>query len=96
MQRLILLIWVLTLTSCYLDPIKNPNDWALTGAPHQNLAVQVANPTDLVAGKGNPNANGVAAASGVDKALGGAAGTGIGLLTPPANATPSLNIASGS
>jgi hypothetical protein len=94
MQRLPLLpcfMLALLLTGCYLDPYQNPNDWSMSGATRKNLAVQVADPADLITGKSNAYSNGVAASAGIDKALGGAAGTGAGLEAPPANST-TLNI----
>ena len=40
-------------------------------------------PSDLISGRGNPNANGVAASAALDKALGpNGAGTAAGLQTP--------------
>lgn len=94
MQRLGLLpcfALSLLLTGCYLDPYQNPNDWSMTGAAQKNAVLQVADPADLIAGKSDAYGNGVAASAGVDKALGGAAGTAAGLQTPPANTT-TLNI----
>lgn len=92
MRHPVILLFCLMLAGCYLDPYRNPGDWAMTGASGKNLAVQVAYPSDLITGRSGGYANGVAAAAGVDRALGGAASTGAGLLTPPANNMPSLSI----
>ena len=92
MQRPVILLFFLMLAGCYLDPYQNPGDWAMTGASRKNIATQAAYPSDLIAGRSGGYANGVAAAAGVDKALGGATSTGVGLLTPPANSMPSINI----
>lgn len=73
----------LALTGCYGDPYQNPADWAATGAARENIAQQTADKSDLIQGKSDDLSNGVAAAAGVDKALGGAAGTAAGLQTAP-------------
>ncbi len=86
-------VLLLALGGCYADPYKNPNDWSMTGATRENIAVQVADPSDLISGKSSAYANGVAASAGIDKAIGGAAGTGAGLLTAPPQS--SLNITGG-
>ena len=81
----LLAIFSLSLTACAgaLDPFQRPGNWAMTGASRQNLAVQVATPSDLISGQSSSTSNGVAAAAGIDKALGGAAGTAAGLQAPP-------------
>jgi hypothetical protein len=84
----------LALTGCEgaLDPFQQPYNWAMTGAARQNLAVQAATPAELISGQSSPTSNGVAASAGIDKALGGAAGTAAGLQTAP----PALNASIGS
>ncbi len=85
MRRPSLILLCLTgvsLAGCYPDPFQNPGDWAMTSAPRENLAAQVADPSELLQGHGDVNANGVAAAAGVDEAIGGAAGTAAGLQKP--------------
>ena len=73
---------LLGLSGCVLDPFQRPGTWSETGASNENLAAQVADPSDLISGKSNPYSNGVAAAAGVDKALGAnGAGTAAGLQT---------------
>jgi type IV pilus biogenesis protein CpaD/CtpE len=52
-----LAVSVIALSGCgglgnYLDPYQKPYAWHPTGAPAANLAAQVANPHDLVAGRG--------------------------------------------
>jgi hypothetical protein len=37
----------------YLDPYQKPYTWHPTGAPAANIAAQVVNPHDLVAGRGS-------------------------------------------
>ncbi len=76
-------ILCLGLTGCYPDPFQNPSDWSMTGAAREDTAVQVANKDDLLAGRGEAGSQGVAAAAGVDVAIGGAAGTAAGLQKPP-------------
>ena len=83
---------LLTLTSCEgaFDPFQRPGNWSATGAANENIAQQVAQPSDLISGRGNPNANGVAASAALDKALGpNGTGTAAGLQTPEQNATQS-------
>jgi hypothetical protein len=90
MPRLVifpLLLLPFVLTGCYPGPFSNPNDWSATGAARQNIAIQAANPSDLISGKSDGTSNGVAASAAIDKALGGAAGTAAGLQAPPANAS---------
>jgi hypothetical protein len=77
----------LGLTGCYLDPFQNPGDWSMSGAAREDTAVQVANKDDLLAGRSEPGSQGVAAAAGVDVAIGGAAGTAAGLQKPPKDIT---------
>jgi hypothetical protein len=73
----------LGLAGCYPDPFQNPADWSMTGASREDLAQQVANKDDLLAGRSDPSSQGVAAASAVDVAIGGSAGSGAGLQKPP-------------
>jgi type IV pilus biogenesis protein CpaD/CtpE len=49
----------MSLTACgggsnYLDPYQKPYTWHPTAAPTANLAAQLANPHDLVSGRGGP------------------------------------------
>lgn len=81
---------VAALAGCYPDPYQNPGSWAMTGASRKNIAVQSAAPSQLIAGQGDDNSNGVAASAAIDKALGGAAGTAAGLQTPPPITTLSI------
>jgi len=74
----------LGLTGCYAEPFQNPGDWAPTGAAREDLAMQAANKDDLLAGRSEPGSQGVAAAAGVDAAIGGANGSASGLQKPPA------------
>jgi hypothetical protein len=90
MLRCAILMLSLSLTGCYADPYADPHNWSMTGASRRNIAIQAANPLDLISGKSDPYANGVAASAGVDKALGGAAGNAAGLATPPV--LPAINI----
>ncbi len=80
-------ILCLGLTGCYPDPFQNPADWSMTGASREDIAVQAANKDDLLAGRSEPNSQGVAAAAGVDVAIGGTAGTAAGLQKPPKDIT---------
>ncbi len=74
---------LLSLSGCVLDPYQRPGTWSATGASNKAIAEQVADPADLISGKSEPYANGIAAAAGVDKALGpNGAGTAAGLQTP--------------
>jgi hypothetical protein len=79
------------LSGCYVDPLQNPADWAMNGAPLENTAQMVADPSELIQGHGDPESNGVAAAAGVDVAIGGSAGTAAGLQKPP----PAISFSSG-
>ncbi|HTJ90156.1 MAG TPA: hypothetical protein VL356_08275 [Acidocella sp.] len=74
---------LLTLTGCQgaFDPFQRPGNWVATGAANEDVAQQVAAPSDLISGRGNPNANGVAASAALDKAL-GPNDTATGLETP--------------
>ena len=89
MKAWAILILLLGLTGCYADPFQNPNEWSATGASGKNIALQVADPADLISGKSDPYSNGVAANAAVDKALGGTAGTAAGL-APPAQSAMSV------
>ncbi|OYV42409.1 MAG: hypothetical protein B7Z75_12985 [Acidocella sp. 20-57-95] len=73
------------LTGCYSDPFQNPGQWSMNSAPRENLATQTADKTELFQGHGESQSNGVAAAAGVDVALGG--GTASGLQKPPKDIT---------
>jgi hypothetical protein len=80
---------LLTLTGCQgaFDPFQRPGNWSATGAANETIAQQVAVPSDLISGRGNPNANGVAATAALDKALGpNGTGTAAGLQMPAQNA----------
>jgi type IV pilus biogenesis protein CpaD/CtpE len=79
------------LAGCYPDPFQNPGDWAMNASPLENTAQQVADPTELLQGHGDTTSQGVAAAAGVDLAIGGAAGTATGLQKPP----PTISFSSG-
>jgi hypothetical protein len=85
-----LFVLLIALAGCYPDPFQNPGSWAMTGAPRKNIAAQSAAPSQLIAGQGDDNSNGVAASAAIDKALGGAAGTAAGLQTPPPVTTLSI------
>ncbi|OYV26280.1 MAG: hypothetical protein B7X08_02525 [Acidocella sp. 20-63-7] len=80
----------LTLTGC--APFARPGTWRITGASREDLAQQVANPSDLIAGHGNSLSSGVAATAGIDKALGaGGEGTASGLQTAATHVMSSVN-----
>jgi hypothetical protein len=79
------------LSGCYLDPLQNPADWAMNGAPLENTAQMVPDQSELIQGHGDPTSEGVAAAAGVDVAIGGSAGTAAGLQKPP----PAISFSSG-
>jgi hypothetical protein len=81
----------LGLSGCYLDPLQNPADWAMNGAPLENTAQMVSDKSELIQGHGDPSSNGVAAAAAVDVAIGGSAGTAAGLQKPP----PPISFTSG-
>jgi hypothetical protein len=80
---------LLTLTGCQgvFDPFERPGNWVATGAANANISQQVAVPADLISGRGNPNANGVAASAALDKAL-GPNDAATGLQTPAQIAVP--------
>jgi len=80
---LLLAIAGIGLTGCYPDPFQNPADWSMNGGPRENLAQQAADPSELLQGHGDNMSNGVAAAAGVDTAIGGATGTAAGLQKAP-------------
>jgi hypothetical protein len=86
-----LLLSALVLAGCVgpLDPnpFARPGNWAMNAAPLQNTAVQVSDKSDLLQGKSENMSNGVAAAAGVDLAIGGAAGTAAGLQKTPEKIT---------
>ena len=76
-------VMLLSLSGCVSDPYQRAGTWSATGASQEDLAQQVADPADLIRGKSEPYSNGVAAAAGVNKALGAnGAGTAAGLQTP--------------
>jgi hypothetical protein len=63
------------------DPFARPGNYALTNAPNEDIAQTVANKGDLISGRSDDGlSNGVAAESGIEKALTG--GTATGLHTP--------------
>jgi hypothetical protein len=64
----------------------------MNAAPLENTAAQVSDKSDLLQGKSDNSSYGLAAAAGVDEAIGGAAGTAAGLQKPPA----ALSFSSGS
>ncbi len=66
-----------------LEPFQRPGNWSMTGAARENIAQQVANPSDLYSGESSTTTNGVAASAAIDKALGGSAGNAAGLETAP-------------
>jgi hypothetical protein len=74
---------LLALSGCEgaLDPFARPGNYALTNAPNEDIAQQVANKGDLISGQSDDGtSNGVAADSALEKALTG--GTATGLHTP--------------
>jgi len=83
----ILLISSLLLAGCVgpLDPnpLNRPGNWVMNAAPLENTAVQVSDKSDLLQGKSDSTSDGVAAAAGVDLAIGGVAGTATGLQKAP-------------
>jgi type IV pilus biogenesis protein CpaD/CtpE len=87
MQKWAALLLCLGLTACYLDPYDNPGNWSLTGATRRNIAAQAANPSDLINAKSNPDSDGVAASSAIDKGFAGSGGTAAGVLPPPSPTT---------
>ncbi|OYV37127.1 MAG: hypothetical protein B7Z80_13710 [Rhodospirillales bacterium 20-64-7] len=65
-----------------LDPYQRPGNWSQTGAVNEDLARQVAYPSDLIRGHGEAQSNGVAATAAIEKGLGAnGAGTATGLQT---------------
>ncbi len=92
----ILFLSVLLLAGCVgplaPDPFQRPGNWAMNAAPLENTAVQVSDKSDLLQGKSDSSSSGVAAAAGVDQAIGGATGSAAGLQKPPA----ALSFSSGS
>jgi hypothetical protein len=70
---LVLALAAIGLAGCYPDPYQNPYDWSMNGAPRENIAVQAAQPSDLLQGHGEPGADGITAAAPVDAAIGGTA-----------------------
>jgi type IV pilus biogenesis protein CpaD/CtpE len=63
---------MMTLSGCgntadYLDPYKKPYTWTPTGAATANLAAQLVNPRDLVAGRGAALGDGKEAGPAVDR-----------------------------
>lgn len=84
----------LTLTGCAspFDPFARPGNWSNTGASREDLAQQVANPSDLITGHGDAMSSGVVATAGIDKALGASGvGTASGLQTAAAPVASSSN-----
>jgi hypothetical protein len=83
----ILLLSTLVLSGCVgpldPDPLNRPGNWVMNAAPLENTAVQVSDKSDLLQGKSDSASDGVAAAAGVDLAIGGAAGTATGLQKAP-------------
>jgi hypothetical protein len=65
------------------EPYNRPGTWSMNGSPLENTAAEVANKSDLLEGESDPYSSGVAAAAGVDLALGGTAGNATGLQKAP-------------
>jgi hypothetical protein len=79
-----LLVTAVALSGCVgaLDPLQRPGNWMMTGVSNQNIALQVADKSELISGHGETQSNGVAASAGLDKALGAnGVGTAAGLQT---------------
>jgi hypothetical protein len=87
MRIALAILLCLGLAGCYPDRFQNPGDWSMTGASREDLAQQIANKDDLLVGQSEPGSQGVAAAAGVDAAIGGTAGTAAGLQKPPKEIT---------
>lgn len=82
---LCLLAGLLALAGCQgaFDPYQRPGQWSATGASNATIAQQVADPADLIQGRSDNLASGVAATAAIDTALGAnGAGTAAGLHTP--------------
>jgi hypothetical protein len=77
----------LGLTGCYGDRFQNPADWSMTGAAREDTAMEISNKDNLLEGASEPGSQGVAAAAGVDVAIGGIAGTAAGLQKAPKDIT---------
>jgi hypothetical protein len=69
------LVALLALAGCSTDPFDKPGTWSVptdtVGSNDANLRVMLVNPRDLVAGQGEPNSAGPAAATPVRKLLTG-------------------------
>jgi hypothetical protein len=58
MRGLICLMFALVATGCAAektDPFERPGTWSVTGANDANLKVMVADPHDLISGRGETN-----------------------------------------
>jgi len=51
----------------YLDPYQKPYAWHPTGAPTANIAAQLADPHDLVLGRGTTGSDAVVAGQAIDR-----------------------------
>jgi hypothetical protein len=94
-----LVILASALTGCaganYLDPYEKPYTWHPTGAPAANLAAQLDNPRDLVAGRGGPEGDTTESSLAIErvwqdrpKQIAGASGGGSGGGTGASGASP--------
>lgn len=68
MKTLIGLCLIIALGGCMdRDPYRRTDVWRPTGANAANIAAQVADPKDLIAGRGSPRANSSAQIIAVDR-----------------------------
>ncbi|WP_298225263.1 hypothetical protein [Acidocella sp.] len=84
-------IGILGLSGCQgaFNPFNRPGTWSETGAANEALAQQVAQKSDLISGQSEQGSNGIAAVSGIEKAMTGGTATGLQTTLTPATITTS-------
>jgi hypothetical protein len=67
LRSLGVLLAILALSACTVfDPYQRPGVWNVTGAVNHNVAVQVANPADLISGQADAMSEGAFGQSALD------------------------------
>jgi type IV pilus biogenesis protein CpaD/CtpE len=67
MRALLLLLLLLPAACAYTDPVYRPGDWMPRGVSDRNLAVMVAEPSDLIYGRGETGADAKLATAAINR-----------------------------
>jgi hypothetical protein len=70
-MRVLLLLLLLPAACAQTDPFYRPGDWSPQGASARNLAAMLAEPSDMVRGRGDPGANSPLAIAAVTRLMEG-------------------------